>query len=121
VEKFNKKNNIKKSLQKIQDYYIRNGFAGEKLKKALKNDKEYQKILAERKNKLTKKIKISEREKRKYILSTNKDFEILDKIHQLEKRELSPEDRRFIKFIRTQLVLDWRTPMIKLLNKLLKK
>lgn len=60
-------------------------------------------------------------EKKKYVLKTDQDYEILDKIHQLEKQKLSAEDRELIKFIRTQLEDDWRTPIIKLLDKLLKK
>jgi hypothetical protein len=112
---------MKKSLQKIEDYYIRKGFSGDKLRQALETDKEYQKILAERKRKLVKKFKIAPREKQRYVLSTDKDYEILGKIYRLEKLKLSPEDRRLIEFIRTQLRLDWRTPIFKLLNNLLKK
>ena len=35
---------------------------------------------------------ISEEEKKKYVLKTDKDFEILDLIHKLESKKLSSED-----------------------------
>lgn len=112
---------MKKSLQQIEDYYIRKGFTGDKLRKDLENDKEYQKILAERKTRLTQKFKITPREKKRYVLSTNQDYEILAKIHWLEKQKLSPEDKRFIKFIHSQLELDWRSSIMRWLNNILKK
>jgi len=64
---------------------------------------------------------ISKEEKRKYVLADKQDYEILTKIHQLEKLSLSPDDKEFINFIRTQLEKDWRTPILKVLNNLLKK
>ena len=107
-----------KSLQKIEDYYIKKGLSGSKLRKALESDKEYQKVLSDRKTRLTKKFKIISGEKKEYVLSTNQDYEILGKVKQLEKQKLSVVDRRLIKFIRTQLRQDWRTPIIELLNDL---
>ena len=71
--------------------------------------------------KKAKKFKITKKEKRKYVLSTNQDYKILAKIHQLEKLPLSPDDKELINFIRTQLEDDWRTPISELLIKLLKK
>jgi len=112
---------MKKSLQKIEDYYIRKGLSGDKLRKVLEKDREYQKILIERKRKLTKKFKITPREKQKYVLSTNKDYQILGKIHQLEKQKISSEDKKLVNFIKSQLQLDWRTQVIKLLERLLRK
>ena len=70
---------------------------------------------------MAKKFKITKEEKRKYVLDTDQDYEILDKIHQLEELPLSPEDKELINFIRTQLEDDWRTPISELLDKLLKK
>ncbi len=60
-------------------------------------------------------------EKQKYILKTEQDYEILGKIKQLEKKKLSSDDKKLIAFLRTQLEQDWRTPMIKRLDELLKK
>ena len=112
---------MKKSLQPIEGFYVRKGLTGSKLRKALENDKEYQEILTERKAKLAKKIKVAPKEKQEYFLSTDRDYKILDKIKQLEKQKLSAKDRGLIKFIRTQLRLDWRTPLIRLLDNMLKK
>lgn len=112
---------MKKSFQQIEDYYIRKGLKGSKLRKALESDKEYQEILAERKARLSKKFKITSREKQKYVLSTDQDYEILGKIKQLEKQKLSDEDKKLIKFIKTQLKDDWRTPIMELLNNILGK
>jgi len=64
---------------------------------------------------------LTKQEKRKYVLADKQDYEILAKIHQLEKLSLSTEDKEFINFIRTQLEKDWRTPILEILNKLLKK
>ena len=110
--------NMKKSLQQIEDYYIRKGLKDSKLRKALEFDEEYQEILAQRKMKLAKRFGIISKEEKDYVLSTNQDYEILGKVKQLEKQKLSVVDRRLIKFIRTQLRQDWRTPIIELLNDL---
>ena len=112
---------MKPSLQKIEDYYIRKGFRGDKLRKILESDKEYQKILTERKRGLTKKFSISKNEEKKYVLSTDNDHEILGKIHELEKKKLSESDKELVEFIRTQLEEDWRTPLVEVLDKLMKK
>ncbi len=63
----------------------------------------------------------SDEERKKYLLKTEQDYEILDLIHKLESKNLSQEDKELISFIRTQLEDDWRTPIVEFLNKLLKK
>lgn len=60
-------------------------------------------------------------DKKKYILAKKEDFIILDKIYQLEAKKLSAEDKKLVKFIRTQLERDWRSPIIDFLDRLLKK
>lgn len=110
-----------KSLQQIEDYYLHLGFKGEKLREMLTKDKNYQLLLKERKQKLTQRFKITSSEKKKYVLSTDEDFEILNKCKTLEKLKLTPEDKRLVKLIKTQLKDDWRTPLIITLNQLLKK
>jgi hypothetical protein len=111
----------KKSLQQIEDYYINLGYKGEKLRKALAEDKEYQKLLKERKRKLDRRFKVALTEKKKYVLSTNTDFEILAKCKKLEKRKLTKEDKFLIKIIKAQLETDWRKSLLNTLNKLLNK
>lgn len=60
-------------------------------------------------------------EKKNYLLPEKRDFIILSKIKKLEKKKLQEKDKQIIKFIRAQLKKDWRTPIISILNKLLKK
>lgn len=110
-----------KSLQEIEDFYINQGLTGTDLRKALEKDKEYQELLRKRKVRLTKKFKISKKEQDKYVLSTDQDYEILGKIHQLEQLPLSDEDKRLVSFIRTQLEPPWRAGIFKVLNRLLEK
>lgn len=108
-------------LQEIEDQYINLGYKGGKFRKALARDKEYQKFLEERKQKLTKKVKVSPTEKKKYVLSTNTDFEILKRCKQLEKSKLKKDDRFLIKLIKSQLENDWRKYLLKNLDKLMRK
>lgn len=111
----------RRSLQRIEGFYINLGYKGDELRKVLAKDKEYQKLLKERKRKLTKRFKVTPTEKRKYVLSTHADFKILAKCKQLEKLKLTKEDRYLVKFIKTQLEHDWRKPLLKTLNQLSKK
>ena len=67
------------------------------------------------------KFEISKKDLNKYPLPTKKDYLILRKIYQLEEKKLSAKDKELVKFIRSQLQDNWRTPLIKSLNKLLKK
>lgn len=112
---------MKGSPQAIEDYYYRKGLRGSRLRKATENDKEYIKILRKRWLKLTKRFSIKPKDRKKYILSTDEDYEILGKIYELEQKKLSDKDRALVKLIRTQLEHHWRTPILKFLNSLLKK
>ncbi len=108
-------------LQEIQDYYEKQGYSGDKLRKALEKDKEWCKLVNERKSKLRKKFSITKQEEKKYVMSTDKDYEILSKIKQLEKVSLTSEDKSLVKLIKTQLEHDWRKSLIQTLNKSLRK
>ena len=66
-------------------------------------------------------ISVTAKEKKTYVLKTEQDYEILTKIKQLEKKKLSSEDIKLVAFLRTQLEEDWRTPLIRFLDTLLKK
>jgi len=66
------------------------------------------------------KIKFKKEDLEKYALKTKQDFEILEKIYQLEEGDLDKNDEKLVKFIRTQLEDDWRTPIVKLLDQMLK-
>ena len=65
--------------------------------------------------------KITKEEKRKYVLSTKVDYEILGKIKQLEKIKLEKHEMQMVKFLKTQLEKNWRKPILNLLNKFLSK
>jgi len=60
-------------------------------------------------------------EKRKYLLPRETDVEILSLCKELEKLDLSKEDRFLVEFIKTQLEKDWRTPLLEKLRELGKK
>lgn len=66
-------------------------------------------------------MKLTNYEKRKYVLKEKKDFLILSKIKKLESKKLSRSDKEIVKLIKTQLEKGWRSPLINYLNKLLKK
>ena len=67
------------------------------------------------------KIKVTPSEKKKYVLSKEADFKILVKCKQLEKLKLNKYDIFLVKLIKTQLEQDWRKPLLKTLNQILKK
>ncbi|MBW2963484.1 hypothetical protein KY306_01780 [Candidatus Woesearchaeota archaeon] len=66
-------------------------------------------------------LKVTALEKKKYALKEKRDFEILDKLKQLEKIKLTKEDKFWLNFLKTQLEDDWRKPLLRMLNRLLKK
>lgn len=113
--------NKQKSLQAIEDYYYRKGLRGNKLRNAVQNDREYMEILKRRWLKLTKEFPVKPPDRKRYILSTDQDYEILNKIYKLERKRLSDKDKALVKLVRTQLEHHWRTPILKFLNGLLKK
>lgn len=111
----------KKSLPRIEDFYANQGYKGDELRKILLKDKDYQKLLNERKQKLTKKISLTRKEEKKYVMSTDEDYEILGKVKQLEKIKLTKEEKFLVKLIKTQLEHPWRKYLILELNKILRK
>lgn len=60
-------------------------------------------------------------DKNKYILKEARDYQILKKIYQLEKYKLSIVDVKTLKLIKTQLENNWRKPLIKYLDGLIRK
>lgn len=102
-----------KSLQQIEDFYTSQGFKGEELRQALEIDTEYQKLLIQRKSTIRNKYGISEKEEAEFLLPTEEDYKILSMIHELEKLRLSEENRKVVELIKTQLLDDWRSPLIK--------
>lgn len=110
-----------KSLQQIEDYYLKQGLKGEDLRKALEKDAEFQRLLKEKKAATRNKYGITEEEEKEHLLPNEEDYEILSMIKTLENKDLSDEDQGTVKLIKAQLTEDWRTPLLESLRKLLKK
>lgn len=66
-------------------------------------------------------FEITKSEKKKYLLPKKEDIEILDKSKRLEKLPLTDQDEYLVKLIKTQLLQNWRKPLIVELDRLLKK
>lgn len=111
----------RKSLQQIEDHYLQRGYTGHTLRKVLEKDREYRRLLDERKRTLTEKFHVSGKEKRLYVLSTDPDFKILSQCKDLERLQLSKEDRSIIKLVKSQLQDDWRSSLIAALNRLARR
>lgn len=110
-----------KSLQKIEDAYRNAGFAGSRLRRALEEDKEYQNILRERKKAVTSTVSVTPVERKRYVLSADTDYTILELCKKLEQRNLPAADRKLVELAKTQLEHDWRTPLLAALQQLQKK
>ncbi len=112
---------MKKSLDSIAEFYVHRGYTGQRLRQALEKDKEYQGLVRERQKRISKETKVSKKEKARYVLAIDEDFEILKKCKSLLKKGLNKEDKELVELIKTQLEDDWRKPLVKKLNQLLKK
>ena len=66
-------------------------------------------------------IKLTPKERKRYVLGETRDYVILAKLKFLESRKLLKRDRDLLRLLRTQLERDWRKPLIKFLDQLLKK
>lgn len=71
--------------------------------------------------KLKKSFSLTKTEQKKYVMSTNEDYEILQKVKKLEKLKLTKEEKMLVWLIKTQLEHEWRKYLLQILNKLLKK
>lgn len=109
------------SLQQIEDYYVARGLKGEALRAALQNDTKYQTLLKERKLIIRNKYDITEYEEKEYLLPNEEDYVILSIIKSLEDKNLSDHDKEIVELIKTQLLDDWREPLLERLKKLTQK
>lgn len=66
-------------------------------------------------------MKITGKDKKRYVLKEDRDYKILGLVYELEKCKLSAEDKLIVALIRTQLEHDWRKPLLKYLGQLLRK
>ena len=69
----------------------------------------------------TKSFPLTKTEQKKYVMPTNKDYEILKKVKQIEKLNLTKGEKILVGLIKTQLESEWRKYLLQALNKLLKK
>ena len=60
-------------------------------------------------------------DKKKYVLKTKRDLEILNLCKKLEKVKLLKKDKDLVALIKTQLEKDWRKYLLIKLNDLLNK
>ena len=65
-------------------------------------------------------MRINSKDKKKYVLKDKEDYKILEKIYNLEKYKLSKKDKELVNLARTQLEKEWRKPLMKFLDKLIK-
>ena len=66
-------------------------------------------------------LKITQQDRKRYVLQEERDYKILEIIYILEGCKLSREDKKMLKLIRTQLEDDWRKPLLIFLEKFCKK
>jgi hypothetical protein len=114
----NEKVKSKISLQDIGDFYFNLGYRGKKLHAILIKDKAYQELLKNKKGAIAKKMNLKSSDRVKYALSTEADLEILSQCNLLMKEKLFKNDKYLIKLIKSQLLDDWRTPLLKKLKSL---
>lgn len=106
----------------IYEKYYQKGLRGNKLRQTLKRNKAYSAAMEKaRKEAVEKGFMVSRADLEKYPLVKLFDFEILYKCRQAQKKKLSKEDKRMVKMILSQLEYDWRKPLLKEINRILKK
>jgi len=66
-------------------------------------------------------MKITNYERKNYILKDKKGLKILSLIKKIEKYKLNKKDKEIIRMARTQLKRNWETPLINYLTKFLDK
>lgn len=109
-------------LFEIENKYFRKGYQGNKLAAALKKDKEYRRILKQKRVDVQSSLKlVTQKELKKYVLSEKEDFIILNLIHSLERQKLSSADRALVEIMKAQLEHDWRRSILNKLKNLLRK
>ena len=67
------------------------------------------------------KYEITSEDEAPYVMPIGEDYAILAKVKEAESKNLSAEDKETVTLIRSQLLDDWRTPLLDKLNELLAK
>jgi len=65
-------------------------------------------------------MKFPPKPKTPYVLPEPQDRRIFRKLQKFSKKKLSREEEKLIKLLYSQLEIDWRTPLEKFIDKLLK-
>lgn len=112
---------MKKQLDTIAEFYIQKCYNGLRLKNVLEKDQKYQKLIKNKRKNLSKETEVSQNEKDNYVLSIDRDFEILNKRKSLLKEKLTDNNKESVILIISLLEDDWRKPLIKKLNILSRK
>jgi len=60
-------------------------------------------------------------EHRTYVLKTKQDKRILEKIKELEKKRLTASEKKIAALCKSQLEDDWRTPLEKFVDTMLRR
>ena len=68
-----------------------------------------------------KKVNVKKTDKKKLLLEEDRDYEILEKIYLLEKKKLTKDQKELVRFLKSQLQDDWRKPLLRFVNELIKK
>jgi len=67
-------------------------------------------------------MQLTPAERKRYVLKTKKDLEILEKIKKAERIPgLTKNEKSMLSFLRTQLEKDWRTHILKVLSRMIKR
>ena len=73
------------------------------------------------KSALRNKYGITEQDEKEFPLPEEKDYAILSAVKLLESKDLSEDDRDMVSLIKTQILDDWRDPLLERLKELTKK
>lgn len=109
---------MKKSLQQIEDHYINLGYSGDRLRIALTNDHEYQVFLAHKKLTINNKHNVLTDDINRYVLSTEQDYLICSICNKLLSNNLNADDKSTVELIKSQLLEEWRKPLLDKLNEI---
>lgn len=72
----------------------------------------------EERNNIREEYDIKPEQEAGYVMGDERDYEILSKLKKLETKTLSEEDKRVVALIKTQLIDDWREPLIRTIDEL---
>ena len=63
---------------------------------------------------------ITSADRKRYVLKTKQDERIVEKIKRLEKKKLTKSQKKLVKFYRSQLKANWRDPLERFIDSMLR-